>query len=117
MRKLFNQVWIHPDDQVFHRFLWRTNESEQPRVYQWVRLNFGDNPAPGIAALAAAIETLAKASEAQYSEGAEEFCTHVYVDGIGGSRENKPDVRKLQVNSTHNRTISSQNMSLQQQER
>ena len=34
MRKMFNQVRIHPDDQVLHRFLWRTNESEQPRVYQ-----------------------------------------------------------------------------------
>ena len=29
-----NQARINPDDQVFHRFLWRTNESEQPRVYQ-----------------------------------------------------------------------------------
>jgi len=38
-------------------------------VYQWVRLNFGDKPAPDIAA--AAIKTLAKASEAQYSEGAQ----------------------------------------------
>ena len=49
MRKMFNQVRIHPDDQVFHRFLWRTNDSEQPRVL-WVRLNFGDKPAPDIAA-------------------------------------------------------------------
>jgi len=40
MRKMFNQVWIYPDDQVFHRFLCRTNESEQPRVYQLVRLNW-----------------------------------------------------------------------------
>ena len=40
MRKMFSQVRIHPDDQVVHIFLWRTNESEQPRVYQWVRLNF-----------------------------------------------------------------------------
>ena len=58
MGKMVNQVRIHPDDQVFHRFLWRTNESEQPRVYQWVRLNFGDKPAADIAA--AAIKTLAK---------------------------------------------------------
>jgi len=86
MRKMFNQVRIHPDDQIFHRFLWRTNDSQQPRVYQWVRLNFGDKPAPDIAA--AAIKTLAKASETPYSEGAKELCTHVYVDDIGGSREN-----------------------------
>ncbi|XP_068719031.1 uncharacterized protein [Montipora capricornis] len=93
MRKMFNQVRIHPDDQVFHRFLWRTNESEQPRVYQWVRLNFGDKPAPDIAA--AAIKTLAKASEVQHSEGAKELCTHVYVDDIGGSRENEARCKKV----------------------
>ena len=58
MRKMFNQIRIHPDDQVFHRFLWRINESKQPRVYQWVRLSFGDKHAPDIAA--AAIKTLAK---------------------------------------------------------
>ena len=93
MRKMFNQVRIHPDDQVFHRFLWRTNESEQPRVYQWVRLNFGDKPAPDIEA--AAIKTLAKASEVQHSEGAKELCTHVYMDDIGGSRENEARCKKV----------------------
>ena len=98
MREMFNQVRIHPDDQVFHRFLWRTNESEQPRVYQWVRLNFGDKPAPDIAA--AAIKTLAKASEAQHSEGAKELCTHVYVDDIGGSRENEARCKKVTSEST-----------------
>ena len=93
MRKMFNQVHIHPDDQVFHRFLWRTNESELLRVYQWVRLNFGDKPAPDIAA--AAIKTLAKTSEAQYSEGAKELCTHVYVDDIGCSREKGARCKKV----------------------
>ena len=28
VRKMFNQVLIHPDDQVFHRFLWRTGKFE-----------------------------------------------------------------------------------------
>ena len=64
IRKMFNQVLIHPDDQVFHRFLWRTNESLKPKVYQWKRLNFGDKPAPDIAA--GAITTLAKVSQDQY---------------------------------------------------
>ena len=93
MRKLFNQVMIHPDDQVFHRFLWRTNDSEQPRVYQWVRLNFGYKPAPDIAA--GAVKSLAKASEAQYPEAAKELCTHVYVDDIGGSRENEAKCKQI----------------------
>ena len=62
-------------------------------MYQWVRLNFGDKPAPDIAA--AAIKTLAKASEAQYLEGAKELCRHVYVDDIGGSRENESSCKKV----------------------
>ena len=56
---MFNQVKIHPDN---HRLLWRTNDTEQPRVYRWLKLNFGDKPAPDIAA--ATIKTPAKASEA-----------------------------------------------------
>ena len=62
VHKMFNQVKIHPDDQVFHRFLWRTKDTEQPRVYQWLKLNFGDKPAPDITIVT--INTPAKASEA-----------------------------------------------------
>ena len=99
VRKMFNQVLIHPDDQVFHRFLWRTNESLKPKVYQWKRLNFGDKPAPDIAA--GAIITLAKASQDQYPEAAKELRTHVYVDDIGGSRENEDKkASKSRVKST-----------------
>ena len=78
---MFNQVMIHPVDQVFHRFLWRSNDSEQPRVYQWMRLNFGDKPAPDIAA--GSIKTLANASEVKYPEAAKELSRHVYVNEIG----------------------------------
>ena len=93
VRKMFNQVKIHPDDQVFHRFLWRTSDTEQPRVYQWLRLNFGDKPAPDIAA--AAINTMAKASEDEYLEAAKELRTHVYVDDIGGSRESESKCKQV----------------------
>jgi len=60
---------------------------------------------------------LAKASETPYSEGAKELCTHVYVDDIGGSRENEARCKKVTREiDTILRTISSQNMALQQQE-
>ena len=32
-----NQVLIYPNDQVFHKFLWTTNESLKQKVYQWKR--------------------------------------------------------------------------------
>lgn len=39
VQKMFNQVVVHPDDQIYHRFLWRKNKNEPPTVYQWLRLN------------------------------------------------------------------------------
>ena len=90
IRKMFNQVRIHPDDQVFHRFLLRTNESEQPRVYQWVRLNFGDNQHPILQ-----LQLSRHWPKPQCSEGAKELCTHVYVDDIGSSRENEARCKKV----------------------
>ena len=79
IRKMFNQVKIHPDDQTFHRILWRRSETEPPKVYQWTRLNFGDKPAPDIAT--GAINMLAKSAEAQYPEASKELLTHIYVEG------------------------------------
>ena len=93
VRKMFHPVLIHPNDQVFHRYLWRTNESLQQKVYQWKRLNFGDKPAPGIAA--GAIITLAKASQEQYPQAAKELRTHFYVDDIGGCRENEDKTKQI----------------------
>lgn len=37
VHKMFNQVVVHPDDQIYHRFLWRKNKNEPPTVYQWLR--------------------------------------------------------------------------------
>ena len=81
---MFNKVLIHPDDQVFHRFLWRTNEGLKQKVNQWKKLNFGDKPALDI--VAGTIITLAKASQEQYPEAAKELRTHVYVDELTRKR-------------------------------
>ena len=65
----------------------------KPKVYQWKRLNFGDKPAPYIAA--GAIITLDKVAQDQYPEAAKEPRTHVYVDDIGGSRENEDKSKQI----------------------
>ena len=93
VRKMFNQILVHPDDQVYHRFLWRSNICDKPNVYQWLRLNFGDKPAPDIATNT--INTLAKLSKAEFPEAAEEPRQHVYVDDIGGSRETVTNVKQI----------------------
>ena len=61
IRKMFNQVTVHPSDQVYHRFLWRKNLTDPSSVYQWFRLNFRNKPASDIASIA--FNTLAKAGK------------------------------------------------------
>ena len=75
VRKMFNQILVHTDDQVYHRFLWRSNTSDSPSVYQWLRLNFCDKTAPDIATNA--INALAKLSQAEFPDSAEEIQDHV----------------------------------------
>jgi len=69
VRKMFNQVLVHPDDQVYHRFLWRSKTTDSPTVYQWLRLNF--------------------------PEATKEVQDHVYVDDIGGSRETTSKAKQI----------------------
>ena len=93
VRKMFNQILVHPDDQVYDRFLWRSNTSDPPTVYQWLRLNFDDKPAPDTATNA--INTLAKLSQAEFPEAAKELQQHVYVDDVGGSRETVTKAKQI----------------------
>ena len=93
VRKKFNQVMVHPDDQVYHRFLWRNNTNEASSVYQWLRLNFGDKPAPDIASNA--INTVAKASQVEFPEAARELQDHTYVDDAGGSKATLTEAKQI----------------------
>ena len=93
IRKMFNQVLVHPDDQVFHRFLWRSDRSETPSVFQWIRLNFGDKPAPDIASNA--FNYLAKVSQVEFPDASQELRNHAYVDDIAGSKSNSTEAKKV----------------------
>ena len=90
---MFNQVLVHPDDHVFHRFLWRSDKSETPSVFQWLRLNFGDKPAPDIASNA--INYLAKVSQVEFPDAAQELRNHTYVDDIAGSKSNSTEAKNI----------------------
>ena len=93
IREIFNQVLVHPDDQVFNRFLWRKNQSDAPTVYQWLRLIFGDKPAPDIASNATNI--LGKATQLEFPETANELQERTYVDDIGGFRPTAAEAKHV----------------------
>ena len=93
VRKMFNQILVHPDDQVFHRFLWREKLTDEPTVYQWLRLSFGDKPAPDIATKS--IKVSAKAVQPQEPQAAAELLQHVFVDYVAGSRSTVEEVQQV----------------------
>lgn len=81
---MFNQILVHPDDQIFHRFLRRDKPVDEPTVYQWLRLSFGDKPAPDVAS--SSIKVLVRAAKSEEKEAAAELDPHVCVGDITGSR-------------------------------
>ena len=82
--KMFSQIPVHPDDQKYHRLLWRDGEADrEPDVYQWVRLSFGDKPAPDLAINA--INRLADKAQVESPEAARILKDHTYVDDVAGS--------------------------------
>ena len=98
---MFNQVMVHPNDQVYNRFIWRKDSNDPPVVYQCLRLNFGDKPEPDIASNA--VNVLARESQTELPEAAKELLEHTYVDDIGGS---KPTVDEaVQVTSGNNKIL------------
>ena len=95
IRKMFNQILLHPEDQIFHRFLFRRQPNQTPTVFQWQRLNFGDKPAPDIAT--GCINMLAKSAEKEFPVAAKELKEHTYVDDIGGSKSTSTEAQQMTV--------------------
>ena len=92
--KMFNQIAVHPDDQKYHKFLWRNGETDtEPDVYQWVRLSFGDKPAPDLAINA--INLLADRAQVESPEAARILKDNTYVDDVAGSETSPEKVKKV----------------------
>jgi hypothetical protein len=90
---MFNQIAAHPDDQKYHRFLWRDGDTDkEPDVYQWVRLSFGDKLAPDLAINA--INLLADTVQVETPEAARILKDNTYVDDVGGRRHHQRKSRE-----------------------
>ena len=93
LRKMFNQIMLYPKDQIYHRFLFRENSEDGPKMFQWLRLNFGDKPAPGIAT--GSIKILAKSYQDLLPAASKQLQDNVYVDDIGGSAPTPEKTKKI----------------------
>ena len=93
IKKMFHQIALHPDDQRYHRYLWRDCDSNQePRVYQMTRVTFGDKSSPDISGYV--MLKLARES-ANNPLTADVLANGRYVDDIAESMENVKDIMKV----------------------
>ncbi|XP_071952624.1 uncharacterized protein [Antedon mediterranea] len=84
VRKMFNQIALSVRDQKFHRFVWRFGDtSKDIRYFQWLRLPFGDKPAPDISMMA--VRLLAEANADSDPIGALRIKDRMYMDDITDS--------------------------------
>ena len=84
VKKMFNQIEVATSDQIFHRFVWRFGDDNSlPIAFQWLRLPFGDRPAPDITT--SSVRTLAEISRQSEPIGSSIVDNEMYMDDIGHS--------------------------------
>ncbi|CAB4023459.1 Hypothetical predicted protein, partial [Paramuricea clavata] len=69
------------------------NQDEDPKIFQWVWLNFGDKAIPDIAT--GSINVLAKAHQEVLPEASQQLQDNVYGDDIGGSAPTPEKNKKI----------------------
>ena len=93
VKKMFNQIEFDECDQIFHRFVWRFGiENSPPLAFQWLRLPFGDRPAPDIATNS--VRMLAEISRQSEPTGSKIIEEEMYMDDIGHSTATAEDAAK-----------------------
>ena len=81
--QMYREVLLHPDDQRFHRFIWKPEEDQPWQDYQMTRVTFGVTASPYLAVkvLLQAAKDFATSSEAKFH-----LTRSFYVDDfLGGA--------------------------------
>lgn len=95
--KMFNQILLYVRDQAYHRFLWRHGiEENDPTVYQWIRVPFGDKSSPDLAGYC--VKLLAHEKKMKFPEASEILKKNLYVDDISFSNSSI-EVAKQNINA------------------
>lgn len=92
--EMFLQVGLKEEDRRYHRFLWRNFKSSQdPDVYKFLRLPFGNTASPFCAQHV--LHTHAQAHSTKYPEAAETVDNSMYVDDVLDSCETALEAKEL----------------------
>ena len=84
--EMFLQVGLRRQDRAYHRFLWRNlNDKKEPKVYEFLRLPFGNASSPFCAQYV--LQTHAKAVSEEKPNASEIIDNSMYVDDVLDSCE------------------------------
>ena len=92
--EMYLQIHIPPQDQKFHRFLWRDmQENRKPDVYEFNRVVFGVNCSPFLAQLVT--QEHAKQFQCHYPMASEAVLKSTYMDDTMDSKEDDDEAIML----------------------
>ena len=84
--QMFLQVGLRQQDRAYHRFLWRNlNDKKEPKVYEFLRLPFGNASSPFCALYV--LQTHAKAVSEEKPKASETIDNSMYTDDVLDSCE------------------------------
>ena len=89
IKEMYLQIKLQPEDQPYHRFLWRNLEiDKEPDIFEFDRVVFGVNLSPFQAQFVA--QEHAKKYQSEFPLAAETILKSTYMDDI---MDSVPDVR------------------------
>ena len=92
--KMFNSIYLVPDEQHMHRWLWSDPDTGKVNEYVMTRVNIGDKPAQAISAIT--IEKTAELPENSiYPEAITALLESTYVDDVILDDDNKENLLKV----------------------
>ena len=90
--KMFLQILLPESDSQVHRFLWRDDKTEEPKIYRLTRVTFGDKPSPDMASFV--MLRIAREFKDKYPEAATILERDRYVDDLIHSCQSHEDAKQ-----------------------
>ena len=94
--KMYREVLLHPDDQPYHRYIWRPDQTSPWQEYQMCRLTFGVAASPYLA-----VKVLQQVGEdfgGQHPKTQWHIKNSFYVDDLLGGAETVEEATDLYLN-------------------
>lgn len=92
--KMYRQVEVHQDDQMFQKIIWRDSPDQELQVYKITRVAYGQAAAPYLALKT--LQQCARDYQDEYPAGATPVLKSFYVDDLLTGADSEPELQQVQ---------------------